>query len=160
VNLRVLAGLFVPAEAGRTLELRALADTAAAISDLLGGVLLDDTVTWSLGSGVFVSVYWAEDRAGLPINQRLSVLATRLGIVDRTFHATARGDALLLGATRHGRDVDLPDAVAGAADRCGYPVASVTSPHHALAEATATRHVGHQNPAQPGAHSRRGPAPG
>jgi hypothetical protein len=126
VNVRVLTGLLVPADTGRSLTLRAVADTAAAISDLLGGVLLDDAVTWNLGRGVSTSLYWAEDRVALPVNQRLSVLATRLGIVDRTFHASACGDALLLGATREGRDVDLPCAVALAADRCGYTVTFVT----------------------------------
>lgn len=103
-----------------------VADTAAAISDLLGGVLLDDAVTWSLGGGTSAAVYCAENRAGLLANQRLSVLATRLGIVDRAFHAAARGDALVLGATRQGRDIDVPDAIIVAVDRCGYPVAPCT----------------------------------
>ena len=157
VNARVLTGLLVPADAERPLSLRAVADTAAAISDLLGGVLLDNAEAWNLGRGVSASVYWAEDRAGLPVNDRLSVLATRLGIVDRTFHAAARGDALLLGTTRQGRDVDVPGAVAMAADRCGYPVAPVTSPAPVLAGAALTRHAGYQNPVQPGDRSGRGP---
>ena len=158
MNARVLAGLLVPADAGRPLALRAVTDSSAAISDLLGGVLLDDAVTWNLGGGVFASVYWAEDRAGLPVNQRLSVLATRLGIVDRTFHATARGDALLLGTTRQGRDIDLPDAVAAAVDRCGYTLTPATAPARALAEDALTSHAGYQNPVQPGGRSGCGPA--
>ena len=149
-----------PADAGRPLELRAVADTAAAISDLLGGVLLDNADAWNLGRGVSASVYWAEDRAGLPVNDRLSVLATRLGIVDRTFHTAARGDALLLGATRQGRDVDVPGAVAVAADRCGYPVAPVIAPAPALAGAALTGHAGYQHPALPGGLGGRGPALG
>jgi hypothetical protein len=160
VTARVLAGLLVPADAGRPLVLRAVADSAAAISDLLGGVLLDDAVTWNLGGGVCVSVYWAEDRADLPVNERLSVLATRLGIVDQAFHATARGDALLLGVTRQGRDVDVPGTVTVAADRCGYPVAPATAPAHTLAEAALTAHAGYQTPVQPGSRGGRGPAPG
>jgi hypothetical protein len=160
VNARVLVGLLVPADAGRPLALRPVRDSAAAISDLLGGVLLDDAVIWNVGGGVGVSVYWAEDRAGLPVNQRLSVLVTRLGIVDRTFHAVACGDALLLGATRQGRDVDLPGWVAGAADRCGYTVVCVTSPDRVLPEATATGSAGRPGAAQPGTHrGRRGPVP-
>jgi hypothetical protein len=158
VTARVLAGLLVPADAGRLLALRPVQDSAAAISDLLGGVLLDDAVTWNLGGGVCVSVCWAEDRAGLPVNERLSVLATRLGIVDRTFHATARGDALLLGTTRQGRDLDVPGVVAVAADRCGYPVAPVTAPAPALVEAALTAHAGYQTPVQPCGRSGRGPA--
>jgi hypothetical protein len=128
VNARVLVGLLVPVGGVRPLELCAVADTAAAISDLLGGVLLDDTDTWNLGCGGFVSVYRAEDRAGLPDNQRLCMLATRLGIVDRALHTGARGDVLLLGATRHGRDTDVPVTVTAAADRCGYPIAFLPSP--------------------------------
>jgi hypothetical protein len=158
VNARVLTGLLVPADTGRPLALRAVADSAAAISDLLGGVLLDDAVTWNLGGGVCVSVYWAEDRADLPVNERLSVLATRLGIVDRTFHAAARGDALLLGATRQGRDLDVPRSVTVAADRCGYPVAPATAPAHTLAEVALTGHAGYQTSMQPG--NRGGLAPG
>jgi hypothetical protein len=142
------------------LVLRPVQDSAAAISDLLGGVLLDDAVTWNLAGGVCMSVYRAEDRADLPVNERLSVLATRLGIVDQAFHATARGDALLLGVTRQGRDVDVPGAVAVAADRCGYPVAPVTAPAASLAEAALTAHAGYQTPVQPGNRGGRGPAPG
>jgi hypothetical protein len=115
VTARVLVGLLVPADAGRPPATWAVTNSSAAISDLLGGVLLDDALTWDLGGEVSVSVYRAEERAGLPVNQRLSVLATRLGIVDRAFHATARGDALLLGTTRDGREVDLPAAVVVAA---------------------------------------------
>jgi hypothetical protein len=117
VSARILSGLLVPADTARPLALRTVQDSAAAISDLLGGVLLDDAITWALGGGVLVTVYRAEDRAGLPDNVRLSVLATRLGVVDRTFHATAHGDALLLGTTRQGRDLDVPDAVTTAVDR-------------------------------------------
>jgi hypothetical protein len=40
----------------------------------------------------------------------------------------ARGDALLLGVTRQGRDVDLPATVALAAGLCGYPVTPVPAP--------------------------------
>lgn len=160
MNTPVLAGLLVPAADGRPLELCAVADTAAAISDLLGGALLDDTVTWSLGCGASASVYWAEDRAGLPVNQRLSVLATRLGIVDQAFHAAARGDALILGTTCQGRDTDVPATVTAAADRCGYQVADITSPAPALTGTVLTGHAGRPNPVQPGERSGGGPATG
>jgi hypothetical protein len=55
VTTRVLSALLVPADPARTLALRAVADTAAAISDLLGGVLLDDAVIWNLGC---VNLIW------------------------------------------------------------------------------------------------------
>lgn len=123
----VLCGLLVPADPGLSIALRTIEDSAVAISDLLGGVLLDDPLTWNLTDGISAAVYLGEDRADLPDNDRLSALATRLGIVDRVFHAAARGDALVLGATRHGDDLDVPDAVTAAAHRC-YRVAADTSP--------------------------------
>jgi hypothetical protein len=154
----MLSGFLVPADAGRPLGSRAVEDTAAAISDLLGGVLLDDPLSWDVSGGVFASVYRAEDRAGLPVNERLSVLATRLGIVDRAFHATARGDALLLGTTREGRDLDVPDAVAMAAHRCGYRIAPLTPPAPVIAEATVTGQAVFRSPVEPGTRSGHGPA--
>jgi hypothetical protein len=119
----VLSGLLVPADPGLPLSLRAVEDSSSAISDLLGGVLLDDPVTWCVGQEMFATVYCAEDRAGLPVNQRLSVVATRLGVTDRAFHAAARGDVLILGTTRDHSDVDIPASVTEAAHRGGYRIA-------------------------------------
>jgi hypothetical protein len=150
-----MSGLLVPADLARPLALRAVADSAVSISDLLGGVLLDDAPTWYLGGGGCALVYQAEDRAGLPVNQRLAAIATRLGVVDRAFHAAARGDALILGATGQGRDTDVPDVVAAAADRCGYQIAPATPAEPAYAGTAASDQTGYQNPVQPG-----GPAPG
>ena len=89
-----MSGLLVPADSAVPLSLCPVEDSATAISDLLGGVLLDDTHVLPLTDGTSVTIYQGEDRASLPVNDRLTVLATRLGIVDRAFHATARGDAL------------------------------------------------------------------
>jgi len=121
-----MSGLLVPANSTVPLSLRPVEDSATAISDLLGGVLLDDPRVLPLADGPAVTIYQGEDRASLPVNDRLTVLATRLGIVDRAFHATARGDALVLGVTRRTIDVDVPDAVTVAAHRCGYRVAAAT----------------------------------
>lgn len=90
--------------------------------------MLDDAGVLPLADDEFVAVYQGEDRAGLPVNDRLSVLVTRLGIVDRAFHAAARGDALLLGVTCQAVDIDVPDAVTVAAQRCGYPVTPALPP--------------------------------
>lgn len=127
-DVRVLSGLLVPADPDLPLSLCAVEDSTVAISDLLGGVLLD-ALTWDVDAEALVTVYSAEDRASLPVNQRLSVVATRLGIVDRAFHAAARGDALVLGTTHHQVvDTDVPAAVTLAAHRCGYQIAPVASP--------------------------------
>lgn len=121
VSERVLSGLLLPADPGLPLSLCTVKDSAGAISDLLGGVLLDFLI-WCVGDGAFATVYCAEERAGLPVNQRLSVVATRLGVTDRAFHDAARGDALILGVTGQdqGVDVDVPAPVVAAAHRCGY----------------------------------------
>jgi hypothetical protein len=83
-------------------------------------------------------LYQGENSANLPVNERLTVLATRFGIVDRAFHATARGDALVLGMACEAVDIDVPDAVTVAAHRCGYRVtAGIPSSASACAGAPA-----------------------
>ena len=62
----------VPASA-RTLEVK---DTCAAISDALGGVVLDNAATWHGPCGAWVSVYLGEDRDGTSDNPCLSVVVT------------------------------------------------------------------------------------
>lgn len=120
---RVLSALLIPAEVARPVRLLPVADAATAISDLLGGVLLDDPVTWCSTVGTWISAYLGERRGGCGDNPRLSLVATRLGLTDRWFHACARGDALLL-ATRPGGvvDDDLPEAVVAAVRRSGLIV--------------------------------------
>ena len=117
-----LSGLLVPADPAGGVRVVAVADTSAAISDLLGSVLLDDVVTWATPGGVWVSVYLGEDRATAPDNPRLSLIATRLGLTDRAFHAAARGEALILGTGPTGTDEDLTSDVVTEVSRCGITV--------------------------------------
>jgi hypothetical protein len=118
----VLSGLLVPADPAGVVRVVAVTDASAAISDLLGSVLLDDVVTWATPGGVWVSVYLGKDRATAPDNPRLSLIATRLGLTDRAFHAAARGDALILGTGPTGADEDLPSDVVAEVGRCGVTV--------------------------------------
>jgi len=127
-GVRVLSGLLVPADPVREVFMVVVADTSAAISDALGGVLLDDAVTWAASGGAWVSAYLGEARAHERDNPRLSVIATRLGLVDRAFHTAARGDALIVGSLPTGVDVDLPARVVAEAARTGIPVQLAPAP--------------------------------
>lgn len=119
---RVLTGLLIPADPARPARVVAVDDASTAISDLLGEVLLDDAVTWRTPGGAWVSVYLGEDGAAAADNPRLSVVATRLGTTSRAFHVRARGDALILGTSPTGVDVDLPRSALTEAGRCGVPI--------------------------------------
>lgn len=114
-----LTALLVPADPDRPLMLRPVTGSAVSISDAIGGVLLDGPFHIRLPSTPLAAVYRPEERTGLPGNARLSLIATRLGLTDRAFHTTARGDALILGAPREYLDTDVPDVVLRAAARAG-----------------------------------------
>lgn len=119
---RLLVGLLIPAGGTGPLWVVAVADRASAISDTLGGVLLDDPYTWCTAAGGWVSAYLGEGRHRRGDNPRLSVVATRLGVTDRRFHAATRGEALLLGTALTGVDRDLPEAVLAEVARCGLEI--------------------------------------
>lgn len=127
-RVRVLSVLLVPADLSRAVMLSVVQDTSTAISDALGAVLLDDAVSWPTCCGVWVSAYLGEDRATAPDNPRLCLIATRLGLTDREFHATARGDALIVGSLPTGVDVDLPSRVLAEAVRAGVPIEPAALP--------------------------------
>lgn len=120
--LPALSGLLVPADPAGGVRVVVVADASAAISDLLGSVLLDDVVAWATPGGVWVGVYLGEERATAPDNPRLSLIVTRLGLTDRAFHAAARGDALILGAGPAGADEGLTSDVVAEVGRCGVTV--------------------------------------
>ena len=130
VSARLFTGLLVPAGMDRPVNLCQVADSAAAISDAIGGHLLDDTFTVALpgavplgkvvSGGVLVGFYLAEDRAELVDNPRFAVLAARLGLHERGFQRGLRGDVLVLGCAADGlRDADVPPLVIQACSRCG-----------------------------------------
>ena len=73
-----MSGFLVPSDSAVPLSLCPVQDSATAISDLLGGVLLDDARVLPLADGTAVTIYQGEDRTSLPVNDRLTVLATRL----------------------------------------------------------------------------------
>ena len=138
VTPRILTALLVPADVHRPITVHAVQDCAAAISDCIGGVLLDDPLTLPLPDGTLIGLYRAEDRTGLPDNPRLAVITTRLAVTDRMFQARAHGDVLILGTTPLAADTDIPAAVTAAAVQAGYPIAPITVPQ---APAVATAHA-------------------
>jgi hypothetical protein len=94
--------------------------TAAAVSDTIGGGLLDDGTTGVCEGGRF-GVYLDADRQakGLPLNDRAAVLLARLGPIDRDRLAGLFGDALVVGIDTRGGDCDVPAGVLVAACQAG-----------------------------------------
>jgi hypothetical protein len=109
-----ILALHVPAGADAPCRVVRLRPTAVALSDALGGVLLDDTVH-ELDTGRLVRVYVAEDRPDtrLPANRRAGGLLRRAagrGTARRgaAGRVVVRGDALMAGVDADGNDCDLP----------------------------------------------------
>ena len=117
VRVRRLRALLIPADPSRPLALLPVADTAAAISDAIGGGLIDDTITGTHGGHGF-TLYLGEDTVPVPDNPRAAVLAARLGLHERAIQARLRGDVLIAGLGA-GSDHDLPDPVLQAVAACG-----------------------------------------
>jgi hypothetical protein len=112
--------LLIPVDPGTRCAVLELALTAAALSDAIGGGLLDEALVESL-DGVSYCVYADLDRVTrqLPPNARVAVLAARLGWIDLVDRAHLRGDLLIVGADDQGNDTDVPISVIEAAQRCG-----------------------------------------
>lgn len=119
----VVRALRVPASPGEPVAVVMVKVSAVALSDAIGGGLLDDSMQGTADGDQYV-FYLDEERAAkaLPDNPRAAALAARLGHVDRTWLASMRGDLLVTGCTTHGNDVDVPRSVVAAARRCGLVV--------------------------------------
>jgi hypothetical protein len=127
--------LLVPADPAAPVEVISVANSARAISDAIGGHLLDDTTIGQLPDGSWFTFYLADasglalpadgnvpalpaDASGLalPDNLRAAALAARLGLVDRGLQAQIAGPVLLAGIEpRSGADIDVPRQVLTAA---------------------------------------------
>lgn len=117
VSIRTLQ---VPADLARHCTVHEIALTGAAISDAIGGGLLDDALTDTL-DGAGYCLYADADRLTkhLPDNPRAVLLAARLGWVHLADRIHLRGDILITGADDAGNDTDVPHAVLVAAHRTG-----------------------------------------
>lgn len=119
-------GLRIPADAGCPVSLAVLALTASALSDAIGGGLLEDALVGEVG-GAGCTFYVDELRVakGLRLNGRAEVLAARLGHVTRAWLADLRGDVLVLGCDCRLGDVCVPRLVVDAAVRSWLTVQPV-----------------------------------
>jgi hypothetical protein len=116
-------GLRIPADPGESVTLAVLPLTASALSDAIGGGLLENALTSESGGSGF-TFYVDELRVakGLRLNDRAAVLAARLGQVTRAWLADLRGDVLVLGCDGRLEDVSVPRFVVQAAQRSGLMV--------------------------------------
>ena len=100
--------LLIPADLARRCAVRELALTAAALSDAIGGGLLDDALTDTI-NGAGYCLYADADRLTkqLPDNPRAVLLAARLGWIHLADRIHLRGDLLITG-TDHRRQRHRP----------------------------------------------------
>jgi hypothetical protein len=91
--------------------------TNVAISDAIGGRLLDDALSGDAqGQRYYVYLGEFRDAKQDPTNCRAAVLMARLGQIERNFQFRLRGDVLITGIDAEGQDADAPPAVLEAAE--------------------------------------------
>lgn len=100
-----------------------VAETAVAISDALGGHLLDDTTVGKLPDGRQLTFFRAENSEALPANPAAAALAARAAVTDQRTLARLRGPVLVLGLDR-GQDLPVPDDLLTLARRIGLSLPS------------------------------------
>jgi hypothetical protein len=117
-SLEAIRALHIPADPSQDCSLLLLEPSAAALSDALGGGLLDDAYYGAIGPDRYC-LYLDEMRQAkhLEPNQRAAVLAARLGWEN--LRIRLHGDALLVGTDSGCRDTDVPAGVLAAARRAG-----------------------------------------
>lgn len=117
---RVVRALRVPADPGEPVTVVVVEVSAVALSEAIGGGLLDDSVQGTT-AGDGYTIYLDDERVmkGLPGNPRAAALAVRLGHVDPTWLSDVRGDVLVTGCTSWGDDSDVPPGVLVDARRTG-----------------------------------------
>jgi hypothetical protein len=117
---RLVAVLAIPADPRRPALVVRLEATAVALSEAIGGGLLDDDGQGEVDGERF-TLYVDEERCarGLALNDRAARLSARLGLLERRWLAQLRGDALLAGLGPRNEDRDVPLPVLTAAFRSG-----------------------------------------
>jgi hypothetical protein len=115
-----LRALLVPAGTVPA-EVIEVGETAQAISDAIGGHLLDDTTIGELPGGLQVTFYRSEDPYALPDNPAAVALAVRTAATDRRTLARLRGPVLVLGLDG-ARDVSIPDELIVVARQTGLSI--------------------------------------
>lgn len=110
--------LLIPADPVRPCAVQRLPLSTAALSDAIGGGVLETVVTSAFEDCAF-HVYADRHREArqLPDNQRAILLSARLGCIQLVDRIQLRGDVLLTGSDTAGNDLDVPYAVFEAAFR-------------------------------------------
>lgn len=127
---RLLLGLLLVPGPSPVAGLVRVADSARAISDVLGGRLVDDTVIAAFDTGTAVTFYRADPASSpaagsLPDNPAAAALAARVGLVDRQVQARLRGPILVLGLNGT-RDASVPELLTSLACQTGLTVIDLT----------------------------------
>jgi hypothetical protein len=112
--------LRIPADNCAPVTVVSVALTAVALSEQIGGGLLDDTFH-GVVDGVSYRILLDEERLAkdMPGNQRVATLAARLGHFEHGWLAELRGDALVTGIDDYDQETHLPARVLMAACRSG-----------------------------------------
>lgn len=116
----VIRALLIPADLDRECRILDLPLTAAALSDAIGGGLLDDAVSGVIDSARYCVYLDADRRSGhAQENPRAVRVAARLGWERLAEQIQLRGDILITGLDARGNDADLPLALAELAHHSG-----------------------------------------
>jgi hypothetical protein len=118
---RVVRGLLVPADPDRDCERVDLPLSAVALSDCIGGGLLDEVFYGQVAYGKRFCVYADLDRVAkeMLLNVRAEELVDRLSRSRACVGLDLWGNVLFLGATAVDDDADLPGAAWAIAQACG-----------------------------------------
>jgi len=120
---RSLWALHIPADPEQHIQVIQIPNSAAAISDTIGGGLLDDTTTGQLPNGTHYTIYLNQNPNDLPDNPRAATLTARLGHTDRDVQTRIRGDTLITGLDpQTGDDTNVPAELLHALRHCGLTV--------------------------------------
>jgi hypothetical protein len=92
----MLLGLLLAPGPATAAELAHVADSAHAVSDALGGVLLDDTAVVALNDRVGITLYQGDERTA-PANALAERLAAHYGLAAPGADVGFRGPVLVLG---------------------------------------------------------------
>ena len=128
--------LRVPADDGEPVTVVLVRPSSVALSDAIGGGLIDDALVGGCEGDRF-GLYLDEERVAknLPPNDRAAVLLVRLGHTDREWLAGLCGDAVIVGVDGRGGDCDVAAEVLVAACGGGFDVTieldPAVNPRHA-----------------------------
>ena len=118
-----LTALLMPAQVETPCQIVSVRNRSAAISEAIGGGLIDDVLVGGTAGGMYVIYACDDEQTTRPANPRATVLAVRLGHYGREVQRRLRGTVLVVGLLADGTgDTDVPATVLTAATRAGITV--------------------------------------